>query len=169
MATVGGIRHEYGPGALVLPDQLIDYTWGRRSTFFEGPDQPVTHIDFTVPYDDLVRARLSQAADQLGESLALVGTYGCTQGPRLESAAEIRRMERDGCDLVGMTGMPEAALARELEVPYGALAVVANHAAGKGDSMQCISMEAIGATLDLAMNRVHRILRQFVRLAAGGK
>jgi 5'-methylthioinosine phosphorylase len=168
VATVGGIRHEFGPGVMVLPDQIIDYTWGRRSTFFEGPDQPVTHIDFTVPYDDRVRARIAQAAGNLGESLALVGTYGCTQGPRLESAAEVRRMERDGCDLVGMTGMPEAALARELNVPYATLAVVANHAAGKGDSMAGISMEAISATLDLAMARVHRILSEFVRLAAHG-
>ncbi len=168
VATVGGIRHDYGPGTLVLPDQIIDYTWGRRSTFFEGPGQPVTHIDFTVPYDHGVRERLAQAANRLGEPLALVGTYGCTQGPRLETAAEVRRLERDGCDLVGMTGMPEAALARELDVPYAALAVVANHAAGKGDSLQCISMEAIGATLDHAMTRVHRILREFMRLSAGG-
>ena len=166
VATVGGIRQDYGPGALVLPDQLVDYTWGRRSTFFEGPDQPVTHIDFTMPYDEAVRERIARAADNLGEPLALVGTYGCTQGPRLETAAEIRRLERDGCDLVGMTGMPEAALARELSVPYATLAVVANHAAGKGDSRQCISLEAISATLDQTMARVHRILGEFVRVAS---
>ncbi|HPU52614.1 MAG TPA: S-methyl-5'-thioinosine phosphorylase [Burkholderiaceae bacterium] len=169
VATVGGIRAEYGPGALVLPDQLIDYTWGRRSTFFEGPEQPVTHIDFTLPYDDIVRDRFAQAAASLGETLALTGTYGCTQGPRLETAAEIRRMQRDGCDLVGMTGMPEAALARELAVPYAALAVVANHAAGMGDSAAGISLEAISATLDLTMARVHRLLGEFVRIAARGQ
>jgi 5'-methylthioinosine phosphorylase len=119
-----------------------------------------------VPYDETVRERLARAADNLGEPLALGGTYGCTQGPRLETAAEIRRMERDGCDLVGMTGMPEAALARELAVPYATLAVVANHAAGKGDSLQGISLEAISATLDQTMARVHRILGEFVRVAA---
>jgi len=166
VATVGGIRREYGPGALVLPDQIIDYTWGRRATFFEGPDQPVTHVDFTLPYDEAVRQRLARAAASIGEPLALEGTYGCTQGPRLESAAEIRRMARDGCDLVGMTGMPEAVLARELGVPYAALGVVANHAAGMGDSAQAISMDAISRTLEEAMARVHRILGEFVRQAA---
>ncbi|MCX7273810.1 MAG: S-methyl-5'-thioinosine phosphorylase [Burkholderiales bacterium] len=165
VATVGGIRPEYGPGVLVLPDQIIDYTWGRRSTFFEGPDQPVTHVDLTVPYDDRVRDRLTKAAANLAEPLSLVGTYGCTQGPRLETAAEIRRMERDGCDLVGMTGMPEAVLARELAIPYATLAVVANHAAGKGDSRDAISLEAIGAVLEAAMARVHRILAEFMRLS----
>ena len=166
VATVGGIRREYGPGTLVLPDQIIDYTWGRRATFFEGPDQPVTHVDFTLPYDEAVRQRLARAAASIGEPLALEGTYGCTQGPRLESAAEIRRLARDGCDLVGMTGMPEAVLARELGVPYAALGVVANHAAGMGDSAQAISMEAISRTLEEAMARVHRILGEFVRQAA---
>jgi len=165
VATVGGIRSDFGPGTLVLPDQIIDYTHGRRGTFFEGPDQQVTHIDFTWPYDDGVRSRLAQAASSLGEPIALAGTYGCTQGPRLETAAEIRRLERDGCDLVGMTGMPEAALARELEVPYAALAVVANHAAGKGESRDGISLEAIGVTLDGAMARVRKILAEFVRMA----
>jgi 5'-methylthioadenosine phosphorylase len=168
VATVGGIRAGYGPGTLVLPDQIIDYTTGRRGTFFEGQDQPVTHIDFTMPYDDGVRARLARAAESLGEPIARVGTYGCSQGPRLETAAEVRRMERDGCDLVGMTGMPEAALARELEVPYAALAVVANHAAGKGESREGISLEAIEATLQVAMGRVRRVLAEFVRLAADG-
>jgi len=168
VATVGGIRSDYEPGALVLPDQIIDYTSGRRGTYFEGPDQPVTHIDFTVPYDDAVRARLAQAAENLGRQLALVGTYGVTPGPRLETAAEVRRMERDGCDLVGMTGMPEAALARELEIPYATLAVVANHAAGKGESREGISLEAMTVVLDAAMTGVRAILAEFVRLAANG-
>jgi 5'-deoxy-5'-methylthioadenosine phosphorylase len=166
VATVGGIRPEFGPGALVIPDQLIDYTHGRRSTFFEGPDQPVTHVDFTLPYDHGVRERLAAASRAAGEAVAIGGVYGCTQGPRLESAAEIRRMARDGCDLVGMTGMPEAALARELGLPYAVLAVVANHAAGMGDSAQAISLEAISETLVSSMARVHRVLGEFVRLAA---
>jgi 5'-methylthioadenosine phosphorylase len=168
VATVGGIRAEFGPGSLVVPDQLIDYTWGRRSTFFEGPEQPVTHVDFTQPYDEAVRARLARAAGAAGEAVAFGGVYGCTQGPRLETAAEIRRMARDGCDLVGMTGMPEAVLARELALPYAALAVVANHAAGMGDSAQAISLEAISETLVAAMARVHRLLGEFVRQASAG-
>lgn len=166
VATVGGIRDDYGPGRLVLPDQIIDYTTGRHVTFFEGPDVPVVHVDFTHPYDEGIRMLLARAAEGIGEALALDGTYGCAQGPRLETAAEIRRMERDGCDLVGMTGMPEAALARELEIPYAALAVVANHAAGKGDSHHVVSLDAITEVVDQAMARVRAVLSAFVRLGA---
>jgi len=165
VATVGGIRADLAPGALMVPDQIIDYTSGRQGTFFEGPDQPVTHIDFTWPYDEGVRQRLAGAATAIGEPLLMGGTYGCAQGPRLETAAEIRKMARDGCDLVGMTVMPEAALARELDLPYATLAVVANHAAGMGDSRERISLEAINATLDDAMARVRRILARCVQQA----
>ena len=166
VATVGGIRADLDPGTLVLPDQIIDYTSGRAGTFFEGPGKPVTHIDFTLPYDEWMRERIARAALDVGETLVAGGTYGCAQGPRLETAAEIRRMERDGCDLVGMTGMPEAALARELALPYAALAVVANHAAGKGDSRQRISLDQIDATIEVAMNRVRRVLARCLHLAA---
>ncbi|MGD9946620.1 MAG: S-methyl-5'-thioinosine phosphorylase, partial [Burkholderiaceae bacterium] len=114
VASVGGIRADCGPGTLVAPDQIVDYTWGRKHTYFEGMEQPVVHIDFTHPYDLELRTRLLAAAATAGEALIDGATYGCTQGPRLETAGEIRRMERDGCDLVGMTGKPEAALAREL-------------------------------------------------------
>lgn len=164
VATVGGIAADCGPGALVVPEQLIDYTHGRRFTFFEGTEQPVTHVDFTQPYDADLRTRLLDAALRTGDAVRDGGTYGCTQGPRLETAAEIRRMERDGCDLVGMTGMPEAALARELDIPYAALCVVVNHAAGKGDSAEEISMEAIGAVLDATMARVRVILVELARM-----
>jgi 5'-methylthioadenosine phosphorylase len=167
VATVGGIRTDLGPGALAIPDQIIDYTNGRKHTFFEGPDNPVTHIDFTRPYTELIRARLARAAAAVSHAAAWGGTYGCCQGPRLETAAEIRRMERDGCDLVGMTGMPEAALARELDLPYAVLAVVANHAAGRGDSREAISLEAMGAVMDEAMIRVRRILAAYLVDAAG--
>lgn len=162
VATVGGIREDLLPGALVLPDQLIDYTSGRASTFFEGPDNPVTHIDFTHPYDHTVREQVLASALAVGERITMGSTYGCTQGPRLETAAEIRRMGQDGCDLVGMTGMPEAVLARELDLPYATLAVVVNPAAGVGRSQQTISMEEIQITLDQAMNRVCRILQAWV-------
>ena len=164
VATVGGIRGDCGPGTLVVPDQIVDYTFGRRGTFFEGLEEPVTHIDFTEPYDEKVRQRLAIAAARLNEPIAVGGTYGCTQGPRLETAAEIRRMERDGCDLVGMTGMPEAALARELDLPYATLAVVVNHAAGKGDSLRKVSLEAVASVLEASMARVRSILSEFVKI-----
>ena len=158
VATVGGIRREFGPGVLVVPDQIIDYTWGRASTFFEGADAKVTHIDFTEPYSAALRKAILAAARACGEAIADGGCYGVTQGPRLETAAEIARMERDGADLVGMTAMPEAALAREAGLEYAAIAVVANHSAGKGDSAQAISLSAIEAVVQQAMLRVRRIL-----------
>ena len=167
VAPVGGLRVDLGPGALALPDQLIDYTSGRISTFFQGPEMPVTHVDFTYPYDARLRALLLRAATDLGEAVEDGGTYGCTQGPRLETAAEIRRMGRDGCDLVGMTGMPEAVLARELAIPYAVLAVVANHAAGVGGSAEAISLDAIVQVVRDAMVRVRAIIARTVTLAAG--
>ena len=160
IATVGGIRREFGPGALVVPDQIIDYTWGRVATLFEGPGAKVTHIDFTEPYSAALRKSILAAAKACGEAIADGGCYGATQGPRLETAAEIARMERDGADLVGMTAMPEAALAREAGLAYAAIAVVANHAAGKGDSAHAISLTAIEAVVQQAMQRVRRILEQ---------
>ncbi len=133
--AVGGIREDLTPGRLCVPDQVIDYTWGRGHTFFEGTDQPVRHADFTHPYSPGVRSRLLAAGLRAGLDVVDGGTYGATQGPRLESAAEIGRMARDGCDMVGMTGMPEAALARELELDYACCAVVVNRAAGLGEDI----------------------------------
>ena len=165
VATVGGIRRGFGPGALVVPDQLIDYTWGRASTFFEGPGAKVTHVDFTQPYSAALRMDILAAARACGEAIADGGCYGATQGPRLETAAEIARMERDGADLVGMTGMPEAALAREAGLEYAAINVVANHAAGKGDSAHAISLDAIEAVVQQAMQRVQRILEKLAAVS----
>jgi len=163
VATVGGIRKGFGPGALVVPDQIIDYTWGRASTFFEGPAAKVTHIDFTQPYSAPLRLAILAAAKRCGEAIADGGCYGTTQGPRLETAAEIARMERDGADLVGMTAMPEAALAREAGLEYAAIAVVVNHAAGKGDSAREISLAGMEAVLQQAMARVLRILEELAK------
>ncbi len=158
VASVGGIRVDYGPGVLVVPHQLIDYTWGRASTFFEGPDQPVMHIDFTHPYSESVRQALLQAAADCSERVFDNGVYAATQGPRLETAAEINRLERDGADLVGMTAMPEASLARELGLEYGAIAVVVNYAAGRGTSAGGIDLVQIEAVLKQAMVRVRGII-----------
>jgi 5'-methylthioinosine phosphorylase len=162
VASVGAIKKEYGPGTLVLPDQIIDYTWGRRSTFFEGPGAKVTHIDFTEPYTFALRERIGKAAMACGQSVAKGGVYAATQGPRLETAAEINRLERDGAALVGMTAMPEAALARELGLEYATIAVVANYAAGRGDSVHAISMDKIGIVLEEAMGKVRKIIEQLV-------
>jgi 5'-methylthioinosine phosphorylase len=163
VATVGGIRGDLAPGVLAVPDQLIDYTSGRANTYYTGPDQPVVHIDFTHPYDRQLRERLLGAARAIETPVVDGGCYACTGGPRLETAAEIRRLERDGCDMVGMTGMPEAVLARELELPYAALAVVANAAAGKGEARDAVPLHAIGAVLEEAMDRVLAILGEVVR------
>lgn len=127
--SVGGIRADLGPGVLAVPEQIIDYTWGRSSTFGEDGEM-LQHVDFTDPYSPVLRRRLFTAAGQVGVDLAEGGCYGTTQGPRLETRAEIVRLRQDGCDLVGMTGMPEAALARELGLDYACLAIVANWAAG---------------------------------------
>src|SRR6185369_9335667 len=125
------------------PDQLIDYTSDRSHTFFDGGDQQVVHVDFTHPYSPQLRAVCLAGAAAGGIALHDGGTYGAVSGPRLETAAEIDRLERDGATLVGMTGMPEASLARELRLPYAAVCVVVNHAAGRGDSAQAISMDGI--------------------------
>lgn len=160
IASVGGIRADLGPGTLLVPDQIIDYTWGRRSTFHEATDRPVVHIDFTEPYHPAVRRRLLDAAQLANVAVLNGGVYATTQGPRLESAAEINRLERDGADIVGMTGMPEAALARELDIPYAALAVVSNYAAGRGDSRHHIEFSTLEAVLQESMGKVRSIVEQ---------
>jgi 5'-methylthioadenosine phosphorylase len=160
VASVGGIRNDVWPGTLVVPHQAIDYTWGRASTFFEGPGTPVNHIDFTEPYSRKMRARILSAAAAIGERMVDGGVYAATQGPRLETAAEINRLERDGADIVGMTGMPEAALAREIALEYAAIAVVANYAAGRGDSERAVPLDRIEAVLEEAMGRVRRIIEK---------
>ena len=140
--TVGGITDAYGPRVLACPDQLIDYTWGRESTFWDGEGEAL-HVDFGHPYSPMFRHKLLAAARVTGVRVVDGGCYGATQGPRLETNAEIARMRRDGCDLVGMTGMPEAALARELGLDYACLAIVANWAAGCGDAQEITLAEVL--------------------------
>lgn len=142
--TVGGITERFGPRVLGCPDQLIDYTWGRISTICEEPGTEVLHVDFGEPYTRELRAAVIAAAARAGVALVDGGCYGATQGPRLETRAEIARMRRDGCDLVGMTGMPEAGLARELGLDYACLAIVANWAAGAGpDPDEVITLQDV--------------------------
>ena len=163
VATVGGIAASMAPGVLAVPHQIIDYTWGRRSTYFEGKGKPVEHIDFTEPYARPMREKILAAAKACGETVGDGGVYAATQGPRLETAAEIERLSRDGADLVGMTAMPEAGLARELNLEYAAIAVVANYAAGRGDSKRAIPLEKISAVVDEAMDRVRRIIEELCK------
>ncbi|MCP5161869.1 MAG: S-methyl-5'-thioinosine phosphorylase [Hahellaceae bacterium] len=158
--AVGGIHPAMGPAQVVIPDQLIDYTWGRASTFFEDDLEHVTHIDLTWPYTDSLRQRLIECAKSTQAPFSDFGVYACTQGPRLETAAEVARLERDGCHIVGMTGMPEAALAAELELDYACIGLVVNWAAGKTDHI--ITMEEIQAAIDQGMGRVLRILAELI-------
>jgi len=160
VAAVGGITPKMAPAHIALPDQIIDYSYGREHSFFADDLETVTHIDFTFPYSKQLRNRLSQAAKDNFLPICHTGTYGCTQGPRLESTAEIIRMERDGCDLVGMTGMPEAALAKELDMDYAAIAVVANWAAGKSEGE--ISMTEIEQNLEIGMDNVKKLLTSVI-------
>jgi 5'-methylthioadenosine phosphorylase len=163
VATVGGVRADLGPGTLVVPDQIIDYTHSRKATFFEGAEARVTHVDFTLPYSARMRAMLLAAASAAGETVVDGATYACTQGPRLETAAEIERIARDGGDVVGMTGMPEAALAREAGLDYAVLGVVVNHAAGRGDSTREIRLEDLEGVMRETVTRAVRILKEAVR------
>jgi 5'-methylthioinosine phosphorylase len=164
VASVGGIRADLPPGSLIVPDQLIDYSWGRASSFHAdapaGQGGPVVHIDFTQPYDDAVRRALLDSGAALTQRIHDGGIYAVTQGPRLETAAEIDRLARDGAAIVGMTGMPEAALAREAGLPYAALCLVCNWAAGRGDNTLEIRFEAIEAVLAEAMGRVRGLIAQ---------
>jgi 5'-deoxy-5'-methylthioadenosine phosphorylase len=164
VASVGGIRPDLLPGQLVVPDQIIDYTHGRAATFFEGDEQDVRHIDFTWPYDAVLRTAIIHAADAVGESVVQRACYACTQGPRLETAAEIQRLARDGADVVGMTGMPEATLARELNIPYAHLNLVVNQAAGVGDSAKEVSHTQMLQVVQNGMVRVMSIVKSMVQL-----
>ena len=161
VASVGGIRADLAPGMLLVPHQIIDYTWGRASSFHDRQDAQVVHIDFTEPYDAELRQKLLDAAARAGENVLDGAVYAVSQGPRLETAAEITRFERDGADVVGMTGMPEAALAREADVPYAALNVVANWAAGRGDSARAIQFDTLEAVLQSALAQVRNVISHF--------
>jgi 5'-methylthioadenosine phosphorylase len=167
ICTVGGISPALGAGAIAIPDQIIDYTWGRTSTYFEGAEQPVTHIDFTHPYSEELRRVVIAAATDAGVPVVGTGTYAATQGPRLETKAEIDRLDRDGATMVGMTGMPEAALARELGLLYAHVAVVVNPAAGRGSSARSVSVVDIGRVIEETMGSVRLVVAKVVERHVG--
>ena len=158
--AVGGIREDMQPGALIIPDQIIDYTVSRTNTFFEEGLKQVVHIDFTEPFCESLRQTIIKAADKNSISIIKKGTYAATQGPRLETAAEVNRLEKDGCHLIGMTCMPEAALAREQELCYASISVVANLAAGRGD--EALTMEVIEKNLNSGIDRVRMLLEAVI-------
>ena len=163
VAAVGGIGPEMAPARIAVPTQIIDYSYGREHTFYADDLEHVTHIDFTEPYTPALRQRIIQAAANANIGIVASGTYGCTQGPRLETVAEIKRMARDGCDLVGMTGMPEAALARELELAYANISVVANWGAGIVEGE--ITMAEIENNLHVGMSNAIELLKAISLLA----
>jgi 5'-methylthioinosine phosphorylase len=162
--AVGGITDAFGPRVVAVPDQIIDYTYGRIHTLSEEPGTEVLHVDFTEPYCAKLRARILSAVEVVSMPIVRTGCYGATQGPRLETRAEIARMRRDGCDLVGMTGMPEAGLARELGLDYACLAIVANWAAGCGDGAE-ITLDEVLANVNIATAMLPALLAEIVRQA----
>ncbi len=160
VTAVGGIRPDIEEGSIVIPDQIIDYTWGRGHSFFDSESDPdIMHADFTFPYCRKMRSDLLAAARRVGVEAVDGGVYAATQGPRLETAAEVDRIEKDGGDIVGMTGMPEAALARELDIAYANCSVIANRAAGRGSGS--LSMEAILSALESGMIELRRLIEAF--------
>ncbi|MBI5438063.1 MAG: S-methyl-5'-thioinosine phosphorylase [Nitrosomonadales bacterium] len=167
IATVGGIRADLTPGAIVVPDQIIDYTHGRDATFYDTRDAIYTNTDFTLPFCPKLRERILRSANIARQPCVDGGVYAATQGPRLDSIAEINRYERDGAGMVGMTGMPETALAMELGLNYAIIAVVVNHAAGRGDNKRGINMEQVNAIAGAAMERVRSILECVVGCDGG--
>jgi len=160
--AVGGITSQMAPQTICIPDQIIDYSYGRDQSFSDGTSDSVQHIDFTEPYHPNVRDALKRAAIASGIDIQYGGVYACTQGPRLESRAEVDRLERDGCDVVGMTGMPEAGLARELGLEYASINLVVNWAAGRSDEM--LTMSSIAAQLDKGMVKVRQLLQKTIQL-----
>lgn len=161
VAAVGGISDNMSPDTLVVPDQIIDYTYARKHTYFDACDEPVVHIDFTEPYSQSLRMSLLNSAKAQSIDVIDGGVYAATQGPRLESAAEVQRLKRDGADIVGMTGMPEAALAREIELEYACCALVVNWGAGCAGTHK-IELSEMQAVIDQGMLQVKSLLKQVV-------
>ncbi len=162
VAAVGGIHPDINPTRIVIPEQIIDYTYGRPHTYFEKDLSQVKHIDFSNPYDSVLREKLIKAAELSEVNAFQGGVYGATQGPRLETAAEVNKLERDGCDVVGMTGMPEAALAKELEIGYAHCAMSVNWAAGRSEEL--ITLESIRECTEVGMEKVRTLLAKLMEV-----
>ena len=164
VGTVGGIASDMGPGRIAVPNQLIDYTWGREVTYYDDfAKYGMKHVDMTWPFDRTLSQQLIDAAQRLGTDIRCEGVYACTQGPRLETAAEVRRMQRDGADMIGMTLYPECALAREIDLPYAGICVSVNHAAGMGDCADEIDFASLESSLQKAVNGVVDIVAEAIK------
>ncbi len=163
VAVVGGITEKMSPETLIIPDQIIDYTYGREHTYFSATDKEVTHIDFTQPYTQSLRQQLLTSAEMQSINVVDGGVYAATQGPRLETAAEIQRLKHDGADIVGMTGMPEASLARELEIDYACCALVVNWAAGCAGTSQ-IDHNEMQEVINRGMGKVRSVLEKAINI-----
>jgi 5'-methylthioinosine phosphorylase len=161
LSNVGGIRSDMTPGYFAFPDQLLDYTNNRANSFYEEDFDFSRHIDFSKPFSAELHHQLVEAAQSLGLNFTEAATYGVTQGPRFETIAEINRMERDGCDIVGMTAMPESALARELEIQYAIIAIVASKAAGRSDGLN-VDISDIHAVVQQSLGQVYELLRSVI-------
>lgn len=157
MNTVGVVTKNIHPGQIAVPDQILDYTWGRAHSIYEGTDH-IDHIDFTAPFTDALRQDLLQAAAAADIPICDGGVYAVCQGPRLETAAEVNRLERDGADFIGMTAMPEAALARELGMDYACLSLIVNYAAGRGE--KSIHADIEESTMTAKMQSM-KVLREY--------
>ncbi len=160
IGAVGGIADNCEPTTIVVPDQIIDYTYGRKHTYYDEESDGLEHIGFSYPYTESLRSELIRAATQVKVDPIVNATYGITQGPRLETAAEINRMRSDGCSLVGMTGMPEASLAREQGLDYASLTMVVNWAAGIEEEE--IDFSAIEEYIKIGSERISQILMEFM-------
>ncbi len=167
VSAVGGISSGYAPGTLAAPDQLIDYSWGREHTYCDSENVPLVHVDFSHPYEGPLRRALLRSADRASIEIIDGGCIGVFQGPRLESAAEVERARRDGCDMAGMTSLPEAGLARELGLDYAGIAVMSNWGAGVSDEL--ISEDDIAETLREPMTRVRALVRALIETLATRK
>ena len=159
--TVGGITKLMNPGCIVIPDQIIDYTYDRKNTFYTEEHKNVKHIDFTFPYSETLRNKLILGAEKIELNIQTKGTYAVTQGPRLETSAEIIKLERDGCNIVGMTGMPEAGLAKEIDIDYACCSLVVNWAAGKSNTP--ITMEIIEKNMESGIEQIKNLITEVIR------
>ena len=160
--ATGGISAEQDAGVVSFPDQIIDYTWGRDHTYSDSADVELQHIDFTYPYSQDLRDKLASAAEKISLAAISGGVYAATQGPRLETAAEVKRLANDGCDVIGMTGMPEAALARELSIEFACVSLVVNKAAGLSEGL--IAMADIERVMFTGIKDVKALIGAYCKL-----
>ena len=158
VVSVGGFSHPYSPHQIVLPDQLIDYTRGRSDSLSDTTFAAQVFLDFTEPYSASMRQALESSAKKSQIDIINQGTYAVTQGPRLDTAAEVARYESDGANFVGMTGMPEAIIAKELSLEYAALCIVSNWAAGRGDSTEKVTPIFLQDSFGDLSDKIHLLL-----------